>query len=202
MIVINQLASNGILRILDNLSSVTYYGEVRRITSERGQPVATPACQTSRWTFSACADTGEHTECTAHCGAFILIIHPKWTLPRIIQLCQTTKEHPPQRSFQYSDLFSDLAFTLMRPQVCLGLVFPPGKWNELRNHFMQNPLLVYNRVWWSLGKASGWLVPVSEGIRQNLGPFENLGEIRKGAQCKHTIQQRVHRIDSTMIILL
>lgn len=129
------------------------------------------ACQTSSWTFSASPDTGEHTKCTAHCWACILIIHPKWTLPCIIQLCETTEEHPPPSSFSIQILFSDLASTLMRLPSLSGPGFPPCEMNwtqdtvNLRNHFMQNPLLVYHHVWWSLGKTRSWLVPVLEGIR-------------------------------------
>lgn len=136
MIVINQLASNGILWILGNLSSVTYYGEVRGITFGKGRPVSIHACQTSSWTFSASPDTGEHTKCTAHCWAFILIIHPKWTLPHIIHLCQSKEEHPPQSSFQYSDLIFWPCIHFNEAAKSVWAWFPI-LWNELNSRFTE-----------------------------------------------------------------
>lgn len=172
MIVINQLTSKGILRILDNLSSVTYYGEVRRLTFEKGRPVANPCLLDQQLNFLS-----QSWHRRAHqMHSTLLGFHSNNPPQMDFALHHPTLwDHggapPPPSSFSIQILFSDLASTLMRLPSLSGPGFPPCEMNwtqdslNFRNHFMQNPLLVYHCVWWSLGKTSSWLVPVLEGIR-------------------------------------
>lgn len=132
MIVINQLPSNGILRILDNLSSVTYYEEVRRITFEKGWPVANPCLPDQQLNFLS--QSWHRREHQVHCT--LLGFHSN--NPPQMDFAPhhpTLWDHggaPSPKLFQYSNLifWPCLHFNVATKSVWAWF---PTLWNELNS---------------------------------------------------------------------